>query len=66
MSGIIARRDQWNDKAKMVNNMARNYCLNKDSGYIDHDNINVRGHLNKGGGGYILVGRGLMYFLKTY
>ena len=51
----------------MVNNMVKNYCLNKDIGFIDHDNINVQGHLNKGGGGgYILGGRGLMYFLKTY
>ena len=49
LSGIIPRRDEWNEKAMMVNNVVRNYCLNKDIGFIDYNNINVQGHLNKGG-----------------
>ena len=49
VSGIIPRRDEWNEKAMMVNNVVRNYCLNKDIGFIDDNIINVQGHLNKGG-----------------
>ena len=49
VSGIIPRCDEWNEKAMMVDNVVRNYCLNKDIGFIDHNNINVHGHLNKGG-----------------
>ena len=51
ISGIIPRRDKWNEKAKDVNMKVRNDCLNFNIGFIDHNNINIERDLNKGGGG---------------
>ena len=53
ISGIIPRRDKWNEKAKDVNMKVRNDCLNLNIGFIDHNNINIERDLNKGGGGHL-------------
>ena len=48
--GIIPRRDKWNGNAGLVNSIVRNYCLNKNTDFIDHDNINTWGFTSYSGG----------------
>ena len=62
ISGIIPRKDKWNEKAKDVNMKVRNDCLNLNIGFIDHNNINIERDLNKGGGVHLNRGGTGIFF----
>ena len=46
VSGIIPRRDRHNQKAKQVNDILKEPCVDKNIPFISHNGINPRLHLN--------------------
>ena len=46
ISGIIPRRDQHNQKAKQVNDILKQFCVDGNIPFILHHGINPRLHLN--------------------
>ena len=55
VSGLITRRDKWNEKGVEVNRLLKEECTRHNILYIPHENIKVN-HLN--GGGLHLNGKG--------
>lgn len=47
ISSIVPHKDDLNDKANSVNSILNKLCNERNIGYIGHENINVRQHLNK-------------------
>ena len=49
VSGIVQRRDKFNEKGKEVNKLLQASCKSKDFYFIDNSNINPDYHLNGSG-----------------
>ena len=47
VSGIVARKDDLNEKAQLVNNYLRDACQTRNIGFIDNSNIMADSHLNR-------------------
>ena len=62
ISGLVPRRDKFNDKGIEVNKYLLSLCAENDFNFIDNSNINIETHLNTSGlhlnfrGTYILGG----------
>ena len=62
ISGLVPRRDKFNDKGIEVNKYLPSLCAENDFNFIDNSNINIETHLNTSGlhlnfrGTYILGG----------
>ena len=58
ISDIIARKDKWDDKGKLVNEQVKIMCSGYDIGYLNNNNISKKTdldlmglHLEQGDGG---------------
>ena len=49
ISGIVPRRDNLQEKGKMVNSLLLSACAANDFHYIDNSNVDIYAHLNRGG-----------------
>ena len=46
ISGLVPRGDRWRQKSLKVNSMLQSRCAERNIGFIDNSNINVKAHLN--------------------
>ena len=62
ISGIVPRRDKFNDKGIEVNKVLCSLCSTYNFHFIDNKNVKIESHLNMGGlhlnnsGTYVLGG----------
>ena len=49
ISGILTRRDEYNDKGNKVNNILQQRCVNLSLNYIDNSKLIIDKHLNQSG-----------------